>query len=528
MDFVVYDITFLILFALFLVLFLYNRRKHLARQGLLYLYRTKVGLRIIDYTADKYKKILKPLQYLVIASGFALMLAMIYLLIRFTFVYLSSPLAAQTLKVPVLTPLIPYLPSLFKIDFLPPFYFTYWIIIIAIIAIPHEFAHGIFAKLNKIKVHSTGFGFILLIASPFIWMYNQLNRKLKINKILSITLSLLITTIILVFLCLKFSLFILILICPFLAAFVEPDEKQMEKLKKIPQMAILASGTFANVLTTIVFALLLWIFFITAFIPVGVNLMNVYPISAVNVSDLTEANGMPLALYNLDNSNLTEVKYQNKTYFIDTEVLRLTFLRNLTQTFIYDNSPAFNSRIAGEPSLLNFSAGPAVIEINGIKTSSVTKLNSTLRSFKPGDTINITTILDDKEETKSITLGNNNGTAYLGIATVPSQPQGKGILSLFYALLFKVKSPSILYESRIGDLGMFIYNLLWWIVIVCFGVALTNMIPVGIFDGGRFFLLAVQGITGSKRAGEIAFKASTWIILLIVAALMAQWFVAVF
>jgi len=478
MNFVVYDIIFLVLFALFLVLFLYKRRKHLARQGLLYLYRTKIGLKIIDYTAKKYKKILKPLQYLIIASGFALMISMIYLLIRFTFVYLSSPLAAQTLKVPVLTPLIPYLPSLFKLDFLPPFYFAYWIIIIAIIAIPHEFAHGIFAKLNKIKVHSTGFGFL----------------------------------------------------GPFLAAFVEPDEKQMEKLKKVPQMAILAAGTFANVLTTIVFALLMWAFFVLAFVPVGVNLINVYPISTVNVSDIATLEGLPLSSLNITdiNSTLVKIRYHNESRFIGLDILNLTLVKGSNLTFIYDNSPAFESRLAGEPSLLNFGVSSAITQVNGIKTASITKLNSTLRSFKPGDTVNITTSFNSKEETKSITLADNNGTAYLGIATMPSQPESKSIISLFYALLSKVKSPSILYESRIGDLGMFIYNLLWWIIIVCFGVALTNMIPVGIFDGGRFFFLTIWGITGSKKVGEIAFKASTWIILLIVVALMAQWFVAVF
>jgi membrane-associated protease RseP (regulator of RpoE activity) len=476
MDFIVYDIIFLILFALFLVLFLYQRKQHLKRQGLLYLYHTKVGLKIIDYTATRYKKILKPMQYVVIASGYILMAAMIYLLYKFTIMYLASPVAAQTLKIPVLTPLIPYLPALFKIDFLPPFYFAYWIIIIAIIAIPHEFAHGIFAKLNKIKVHSTGFGFL----------------------------------------------------GPFLAAFVEPDEKQMEKSKKVPQLAILASGTFANVLTTILFGLILWGFFSLAFIPAGVNLLNVYPVSAVNTSDLTEINGMPLSIYNLDNSTLTEIKYQNETRFIDTGMLKLTLIKNSTSTFIYDKSPAFESRIAGEPSLLNLNVGPAITEINGIKTPSIEKLNSTLHTFSPGDTINITILSNNEKNIKSVTLADINGKAYLGIIVMPSQPERKSALSIFYAVLSKVKSSSIHYESRIGDLGMFIYNLLWWIVIVCIGVALTNMIPVGIFDGGRFFFLTVWGITGSKKVGEIAFKISTWLILLVVLALMVQWFVAVF
>jgi len=476
MNFVFYDVIFLVLFALFLIIFLYKRRQHLKRQGLLYLYRTSIGLKIINYTAIKFRKLLKPLQYVVIATGYALMAGMIYLLAKFTYIYLSSPLAAQTLKVPVLTPLIPYLPSLFKIDFLPPLFFTYWIIIIAIIAIPHEFAHGIFARLHNIKVHSTGFGFL----------------------------------------------------GPFLAAFVEPDEKKMEKSGKIPQLAILAAGTFANVLTTIVFGLILWLFFALAFVPAGVNLVNVYPISTVNVSELSESNGMPLALYNLDNSLLTEVKYKNEIRYIDTEMLKLTLTKNSNQTLIYDNSPAFVSRIAGEPSLMNFDVTVAITEINGVKMDSVQKLNSTLRSFKPNQTINITIIFNNTEKTTSVTLGDKNGSASLGIMVMPDTMAKKSILSVIYSFISKIKSPSIYYVSLIGDLGMFIFNLLWWIVIVCVGVALTNMIPVGIFDGGRFFFLTIWGITGSKKVGEIAFKLSTWILLLVVAALMIQWFVVIF
>jgi len=475
MEFIVYDFIFLIVFVLFLIIFLYRKRKHLKRQGILYLYHTKIGIKIIDYVAKKYKKILEPLQYLVIACGYVLMASMIYLLVKFTQMYLSSPAAAQTLKVPVLTPLIPYLPSLFKIDFLPQLYFTYFIIIIAVIAIPHEFAHGIFARLNKIRVHSTGFGFL----------------------------------------------------GPFLTAFVEPDEKQMEKSSKLSQLAILSSGTFANILTTIVFGLLLWLFFALAFVPVGVNLVNVYPISTVNMSDLTETNGLPLALYNLDNSLLTEVMYRNETRYVDTEILRKTFKENLTQTLIYNNSPAFKARIAGEPSILNITVTSAITEVNGIKTPSLKILNSTLYSFAPGETINITTIYNGTKEIKSVTLGDSDGKASLGIATMPDTIQKKSLLSLVYSFIAKINSPSIYYESRIGDLGMFIFNLLWWIVIVCIGVALTNMIPVGIFDGGRFFLLTIWGITRSKKAGEIAYKLSTWLILLVVLALMVQWVLVV-
>src|SRR3989344_7574707 len=166
--FLIYDLTFLVVFTLGVIIFLYTHKKNLQRQGLLYLYRTKIGIKFIDSFTEKYKKILKPLQYLILASGYLLMAGMIYLLAKFSWVYLTSPVAAKALKVPVLIPLVPYLPDLFKLDFLPSFNFTYWIIIIAIIAIPHEFAHGIFARIHKIKVHSTGFGFLGPFLAAFV------------------------------------------------------------------------------------------------------------------------------------------------------------------------------------------------------------------------------------------------------------------------------------------------------------------------------------------------------------------------
>ncbi len=136
-------------------------------------------------------------------------------------IYLFFPEIVRMVKIPPIMPLIPYLPQAFKLDFLPPFYFTYWIVILAIIAISHEFAHGIFAAYNKIKIKTTGFGF--------------------------------------------FPFFLPI----FLAAFVELDEKKMAKHKKLEQMAILSAGTFANVICAGIFLLVLWGFFSLAFIPGG-------------------------------------------------------------------------------------------------------------------------------------------------------------------------------------------------------------------------------------------------------------------
>ena len=174
------------------------------------MYRTQFGIKAIDYVAKKYKKSLNVLQYISIICGFMLMILILVLFFQITYIYVSSPEIVKSVKVPPVIPLIPYLPEIFNIDFLPPFYFTYWILILAIIAISHEFAHGIFAKFHNIKIKSTGFGFL----------------------------------------------------GPFLAAFVEPDEKQMNKKSIKAQLSVLCAGTFANIIMSIIFTIVLVLFFL--------------------------------------------------------------------------------------------------------------------------------------------------------------------------------------------------------------------------------------------------------------------------
>lgn len=477
MSFIIYDLVFLVLFVLVTGIFLYKHKSKLKRQGILYLYHTSIGLKIIERTTKKYSKILKPMQYLIIASGYILMTTIIVMIVRFSYVYLKSPDIARELKIPVLMPLIPYLPSLFKIDFLPPFYFTYWIIIIAVLAIPHEFFHGIFARLNKIKVHSTGFGFL----------------------------------------------------GPFLAAFVEPDEKQMEKASKFTQLSILSSGTFANVLLTIFCGAFLWLFFLMAFTPSGVY-FDSYALSVVNISAIDSINGIPVSSINdlslVSNSSLILLQVGNQKYHTSMASINYSVSNQLDVVGAFDDSPAFNSQLQG-----------AIIEFNGQEISSYQSLVDQIGKSNPGEEVTIKTKTDDGLiHLYDLKLGERNGKAYLGIArSDTSSIEGRGLLSSlsisFYRFLDPIKYNQmfngVLYSSDLGDFGLFVYNLMWWLVLINLSVALVNMLPLGIFDGGRFFFVTVWAITGSKKIGEKAFKASTWILLFLVLLLMIKWAFAI-
>jgi len=137
MNFIIYDICLLVLFVISISIFLYMKKKNLKKEGLLLLYKTSWGIKLINYIGNKYKKTLKFLGYISIGLGYCLMAGMLYLFGRIVWIYIFNQDIVRAIKVPPIMPLIPYLPQIFKLDFLPPFYFLYWIVIIAVIAITH-------------------------------------------------------------------------------------------------------------------------------------------------------------------------------------------------------------------------------------------------------------------------------------------------------------------------------------------------------------------------------------------------------
>ncbi len=91
------------------------------------------------------------------------------------------------------------------------------------------------------------------------------------------------------------------------------------------------------------------------------------------------------------------------------------------------------------------------------------------------------------------------------------------------------KKSGTYYEAKFNeDLVLFIYNLFWWLALINLSVAIVNMVPMGIFDGGKMFMLTIWGITGSRRVGEFAFKFITYLLLGALAIVMIAWAFAVF
>lgn len=471
MSFIAYDIGLLVIFAIFISVFLYTRKENLKKEGLLLLYKATWGIKFIERAAKKYDKFWKTFAYVSIITGYVLMALMVYLFIRVLMIYVLNPDIVRAIKIPPLMPLIPYLPSVFKLDFLPPFYFIYWIIIIAIIAIPHELAHGIYSAYNQIKIKKTGFGFF-----PFF-------------------------------------------LPVFLAAFVEPDEEAMKKKSKFAQMSILASGTFANILTAIFFFGILWLFFSLAFTPSGV-IFDTYSYSLSSASAITMINNVTVdnPTYNeslaLLDEEINEVKIGDKEYIISKSLFensRSFEAFNQGNVLLYDDAPAIKNQLVG-----------AITEINGEEITNVESLIEKLSTKSPGDEINVKTYTGENNEYNIILEADqdNPERAILGIGFV--NRRSTSVMGRVVNFLTMFREENVYYQPKFAS-SEFFYNLLWWIVLISISVALINMLPIGIFDGGRFFFLTIAAITGSEKIAKKAFVGITYLFLILLALIMFFW-----
>jgi membrane-associated protease RseP (regulator of RpoE activity) len=488
MSFFIYDIGFLVLFSLFVGIFLWKRKKNLQREGIMYLYRTKVGVKFINYVGTKYKRTLRAMSFLAVISGYVLMLSMVYFLGKLIYIYFFVPEIVRAIKIPPLMPLIPYLPSLFKIDFLPPFYFTYWIIAIACIAIFHEFAHGIIAKRYGVNIKTTGFGFL----------------------------------------------------GPFLAAFVEPDEKQMEKKTKFQQIAVLSAGTFVNLILALIFFLILAGFFVLAYQPAGA-MFNSYATGIVTISGISMIDGIDIdnptkeSLLEIieennftddlvlgtngNQMNLTKVVANGDKYYITIDNLKQQLEVQEEFVALFVDMPAINVGLRG-----------VIIQIEDEEIKTTEDVSLVLGNLNPRDEITVTTRDSEEILTYTFELGEHPqdpSRAMLGIGYQGAQSGGiAGTVSDVFNFF---KKPATAYTPRFNaDIILFIYNLIWWLALINLSVALINMWPVAIFDGGRMFMLTVWAITGSEKVGKIAFKIMTYLILAALVGLMFGWFAAIF
>ena len=412
-----YDLILLALFLIGVIVFLYINRKKVIREGLLYLYKTSLGLKIIDKLGKKYKKTLKFLSYCSVIIGYLLMIFFTYYLIKTVYYYIKYPIITELIKAPPLMLLIPYFPKIFGAqEFFPEFYFIYFLVAIAIVAIVHEGAHGVFARYYNIRIKSTGFGFL----------------------------------------------------GPILAFFVEQDDKQMQKAKIFPQLSILSAGVFANILVAIVFLVGLVLFFNFSYTPYGVEFSN-YGYISLPVSVVSQATLLNQTL-EIENINLTKIQIENTNYYATPEVFEIDFDQHNPNALIqlYQDQPAINAKMKG-----------IIIKIGNIPVKNGLELRKELNNYNVGDNLIVTTDYHDELISYNISLGAsplNESEPVLGVVL-----GSKNQLSTFRIIEFFKKPGVYYKSNYNPELANFFYYLIGWIVLINILVALFNMLPVGIF-----------------------------------------------
>ena len=193
-----YDLLFAVIFYLGILIFFFKKRERFQVQAKIFaLYRTQLGIKLMDKIAGISKRFWRFIGIVSILTGFAGMAFILYQLIKGTIelIFVKGALPAVA----------PVLPGIKVLPGLPVLSFWHWIISIFIVAVVHEFCHGIFARVYDTKIKSSGFAFL----------------------------------------------------GPILAAFVEPDEKQLSKKSKRAQLAVFSAGPFSNIVVGVLFILVL-------------------------------------------------------------------------------------------------------------------------------------------------------------------------------------------------------------------------------------------------------------------------------
>ncbi len=219
-----------LLFIDILAALFYRDRKNMKREFVVFLRRTKFGKKFLIKTGERFPRFWKALGTVGVAVGFVASLAVVAMLVFQLFLLVSG---AIKIGAGFLVPTISQEASVGPGYFAVPFW--YWIISIALLVVVHEGLHGIIAASEKGRIKSLGWGALLVIP----------------------------------------------------LAFVDLDEKQLEKKKPMQQLRVFAAGSFANFMLAGVSVLVLSYGFSGIYMPVGVGynaLIKDYPAEQVNLT----------------------------------------------------------------------------------------------------------------------------------------------------------------------------------------------------------------------------------------------------
>ena len=186
----------IIFYIAVIALALIYRKRVDVQAKIIFLFRMKLGLKWMSKYAVKFREWVILLGYIGTGLGFIGQLFISWILIKNLYDMATTPDAINGVSL--------VLPGI-NVPGLGVLPFWYWLLAIFIIAVVHEFAHGIVARAHNVEVKNTG----------------------------------------------------IVLFGPIIGAFVEPNENALQKKSDIVQYSVLAAGSFSNILLALVALLLL-------------------------------------------------------------------------------------------------------------------------------------------------------------------------------------------------------------------------------------------------------------------------------
>lgn len=248
----------LLFYGLILLLIYLNRRRFDVQSKIVLMYKTRIGLGLMDRIGTRHAELVKFVAYWGIGIGFAGMIFIFYTLIKNLWSLLSVPEAQSAVSLVVPGVALPGSPI--KIPLIAGWIALFFVILV------HEFSHGVVARAHKLAVKSSGIFFL----------------------------------------------------GPLMGAFVEPEEKKLRQASDTTQYSVYAAGPFSNMLLALLAIFLLSYLFspiVSAMTtPIGLTLSGVsdkYPAQAAGLSSgmlITQLNGKDITSYNEFESGLSCVK----------------------------------------------------------------------------------------------------------------------------------------------------------------------------------------------------------------------------
>lgn len=286
-------------FILVMSIFLVWKRKNLSLQGsfpifYVLMYRTSLGLEKMDKWSKKHPNVFLYLGYL---SAFVGVVGAVFIFLfmfwQLNFIVENQITSGGGLVLPVKTESGLSGP-------LPVFYvpFWYWIIALFILALVHEFAHGVISERFGIKIKSSGFAFFGILF-------------------------------------------------PFLpAAFVEPDEKKLKKKPVWQQVAMFGAGSTSNFMFGAIF-FVLWLFVAGPIIDGTMTVGSIEFSNVMNESSLKDFNVSAGFITSLNGISDREQILNFLSNITPNQDLNLTIVNNAGNEITYPITTFENKNVPG-------------------------------------------------------------------------------------------------------------------------------------------------------------------------------------